>query len=814
MRQLALLTILLATTGMAAADQPDAASQIGTPAALAIEPTTINLIGPRSRQQLLVTGKYAGDEVRDLTGLIPVGSSNLAVARVDGSTVLPVANGECVIVAMAGSQATVIPCIVKNMELPAPVSFKNETQMALTKSGCNMGACHGSPSGKGGFRLSLRAYDPELDAMTLRSEFFGRRINIVEPAESLLLKKPLMEVAHGGGKRIKKGDACHQVLEHWIAEGLRLDPPTEPDLVKIETLPSKRVLRAPAAQQQVVVLGHFSDGSVRDLTALTDFSSSSESVASVNPAGRITKNGRGESAILARYLDKMATCHVTFLEDVPGFAWNNPAENNFVDTLVFDKLKTLQIVPSDLCADDEFLRRAYLDITGRLPSIEEAQAFLADSNPNKRAAIVDQLLDSDDYASFWSLKWCDILRANSKKLKVAGVHKFRLWVYESLKQDKPLDQFARELLTAQGSVFENPAANYWRASRDPQDATETTAQLFLGVRIQCAKCHNHPFERWTQDNYYGIAAAFTRIGRKNALDAEEEVVFVQPAGEVTQPRTGKQMKVHLLLQGDVDVPSDQDRRVVFAEWLTKADNPFFARSLTNRIWGHLLGRGIVEPVDDFRDSNPPSNAKLLEELTRQFVANGFSQKWVIRTIMNSRIYQLSSRTNSFNKNDEIYCSHATTRLLSAEQLLDAICAVTAVAEDFKNAPAGTRTTQLAEPPADNYFLKVFGQPQREMACQCERSSESNLSQALQMINGPVVHNKLRADNGRIAQMIAAGKSDDEIITTIYYAAVARPPVPEELAASKHHIAGQTDRRMALEDVGWAVLNSKEFLFQH
>jgi hypothetical protein len=677
-----------------------------------------------------------------------------------------------------------------------------------------MWACHGSPSGKGGFRLSLRAYDPDLDAMTLRSEFFGRRINVVEPGESLLLKKPLMEVAHGGGKRIKKGDVLHRVLEQWIAEGLQLDRPEEATLLKIETLPSQRVLHAPAAQQQVIVMGHFSDGSVRDLTALTDFSSSSESVASVSVSGLVSKNGRGESAILARYLDKMATCHVTFLEDVPGFAWNNPPENNFVDKLVFDKLLTLQILPSDLCTDDEFLRRAYLDTTGRLPTIEESQAFLNDSSPHKRSALVDQLLDSDDYASFWALKWCDILRSNSKKLKFSGVHKFRMWVYDGLKHDKPLDRFARELLTASGSVFENPPANYWRASRDPQDATETTAQLFLGVRIQCAKCHNHPFERWTQDNYYGIAAAFTRVGRKNSVDAEEEVIFMQSGGEVTQPRTGKQMKVHLLLQGDVDVPAEQDRRVVFADWLTRPVNPFFARSLVNRTWGHLLGRGIVEPVDDFRDSNPPSNAPLLEELARQFVANGFSQKWVIRTIMNSRVYQLSSRTNSFNKQDEIYASHATTRLLSAEQLLDAICAVTNVPETFPNTPVGMRATQLADPPTDHYFLKVFGQPQREMACQCERSGESNLSQALQMINGPVVHNKLRADNGRIAQMIAAGQSDDEIITTLYLAAVSRPPVAEELAASKQHIAGQSDRRMALEDVGWAILNSKEFLFQH
>ena len=788
--------------------------EIGQPAAINVEPAKFELSGKRSRQQLLVTGIYSGDDLRDLTPAATLTSSNPAIVKIEGGVALPVANGETTVTATVGGQTFSVPVVVKNQEAPAPISFKNETQMALTKAGCNMGACHGSPSGKGGFRLSLRAYDSALDIMTVRSEFFGRRTNIMEPSQSLLLQKPLMEVAHGGGKRLKKGDPAHKALEQWIAEGMRLDPESEPDLLKIETVPSKRVLKQPAARQQIVVLGHFSDGSVRDLTPLTDFSSSNESVGSVNVQGLVTKNGRGETAVLARYLDKMSTTYLTFLEDVPGFAWNNPPENNFVDTAVFEKLKQLQILPSELCTDDEFLRRVTLDLTGRLPTAEEAKAFLSERSPSQRIALVDRLLDSDEYASFWALKWGDVLRSNSKKLKTAGVHKFRQWIYESMRNDKPLDQFARELLTANGSVFENPPANFWRASRDPQDATETTAQLFLGVRIQCAKCHNHPFERWTQDNYYGIAAAFVRVGRKNSVDTEEEVIFSQGAGEVTQPRTNKQMKVHLLLKGDVDVPADQDRRVVFAQWLTSPENPFFAKSVSNRIWGHLLGRGIVDPIDDFRDSNPPSNARLLDELSRQFAANNFSQKWAIRTICNSRTYQLSSRKNPFNKDDEIYCSHANTRLLSAEQLLDGICAVTNVPEQFPGMPLGMRATELADPPTDHYFLKVFGQPQREMACQCERSSESNLSQALQMINGPVVHNKLRADNGRIATMLKENKPEEEIITALYLAALARTPSVEEMNASKQHIAAQQDRRQAFEDVGWAILNSKEFLFQH
>lgn len=814
MRTLTLSLAALITMALSATAAEQAAIEIGQPTAITLEPGSFTLLGGRARQQLLVTGKYANNEVRDLTAAASFTATNAAVAKVDGSVASPLANGDTQIVATVGALTAAVNCSVKNMELPSPVSFKNETLMALTKNGCNMGACHGSPSGKGGFRLSLRAYDPELDIMTLRTEFFARRTNIQEPASSLLLRKPLMEVAHGGGKRIRKTDPSYRILHNWIAEGMKLDAADAPNLVKIETLPTKQTLRAPAAQQQIVVMGHFSDGTIRDLTDMTDFTSSAEAVGTVSVNGLVKKQGRGETAVLARYLDKMSTVNIAFLEDVPGFAWNNPQPNNFVDNLVFEKLQQMQILPSDLCTDDEFLRRSYLDLTGRLPTVEESDVFLKDTSASKRAALVDKLLDSDDFASFWALKWSDVLRSNSKKLKVAGVHKFKKWVYDSVRTDKPMDQFARELLTASGSVFENPPANYWRASRDPLDATETTSQLFLGVRIQCAKCHNHPFEKWTQDNYYGIAAAFTRVGRKNSVDPEEEVIFTAAGGEVTQPRTGKQMKVHLLLTGDVDVPAEQDRREVFAAWLTKPENPFFAKSLVNRIWGHLIGRGIVEPVDDFRDSNPPSNAKLLEELAAQFGQNKFSQKWAIRTIMNSRTYQLSSRTNPFNKTDELYNSHAVTRLLAAEQLLDAICAVTNVPEQFPGMPLGTRATELADPPTDNYFLKVFGQPQREMACQCERSSESNLSQALQMINGPVVHNKLRADNGRIKQMIDGMKTDEEIITALYLSGLCRLPAAEEMTAAKQHIAGQPDRRMALEDVGWAVLNSKEFLFQH
>ena len=787
---------------------------VGKPTGLVLEPAKIELNGKRSRQQLIVTGQYGSANPRDLSGLVQFTSTNEKVVKVVDGIARPVGDGTANIVAKAGGKEVNVPVTVKNFAAAAPHSFKIETLAALSKAGCNMGACHGSPSGKGGFRLSLRAYDPPLDIMTLRTEFFGRRTNVLKPEDSLILRKPLMEVAHGGGRRLRKDEEAYHVLRGWIAEGLQLDAEGTADLVRTEIFPKKRVLREESPRQQLFVMGYFSDGTVRDLTPLTVFTSSNESVGTVGPNGLVEKTGRGETAILARYLDKMVTSHITFLEDVKGFAWKETKENNFVDTLVFNKLKQLQILPSELCSDAEFLRRAYLDTTGRLPKIAEAEAYLNDKSADKRAKLVDQLLETEDFASFWTLKWADILRSNSKKIKVTGTHKFHRWIFDSILKDKPIDQFAFELLTASGSVFENPPANYWRASRDPNDATETTAQLFLGIRIQCAKCHNHPFEKWTQDNYYGIAAAFNRIGRKPGAFTDDEIIYATRSGEIKQPRTGQTMKVHLLLKGDVDVPAEQDRREVFASWLVNPENPFFAKASVNRIWGHLMGRGIVEPVDDFRDSNPPSNEALLNELAKQFSSNKYSRKWAIKQIMKSRTYQLSSRKNQFNADDEIYASHAVTRLLSAEQLLDAICQVTAVPESFSGLPRGTRAVELPDPPTNHYFLKVFGQPQREMACQCERSNESNLSQALQMINGPVVHNKLRDDKGRINASIAAKKSDDDIINSLYLAALSRRPIAAEMAAAKKHIAASDNRRLALEDVGWAILNSKEFLFQH
>ncbi len=821
-RQLALCCLAwhaaLGTASFAATPEkdslPTAPIVVGQPTSIEVYPSEIRLEAQRRLMHVVVTGHYADGSVQDLTRTAEFLSADTDIARIAERIVRPVADGQTQIIVRAAGHEARIPCTVTNQSAADPVSFHYETLVAVSKHDCNSGACHGSPSGKGGFRLSLRAYDPALDQETLIREFYNRRTNVLEPEKSLLLLKPTMQVAHGGGRRLNVGDPAYEALRLWIGAGLAVDDPAAPACTKITVYPPERILMRPAHTQQLIVQAHFTDGSIRDVTQLVSYSSSDEAIAQVDAEGLVVGQQRGESAILVRYLDKTETSYLMFLAEVEGFAWNQPTENNYVDQHVFAKLQQMQILPSEAVSDEEFLRRVYLDVIGALPTAEQSQAFFNDADPHKRAKLIDALLERPEYAEYWGLKWCDLLRVNNKSLSPAGVHKFRRWIVASLRDNVPYDQFVADLLTAQGSTYDNPAANYYRAAADTNDCTETTSQLFLGIRIQCAKCHNHPFERWTQDNYYGIGAFFNRVQRKASADGAEQIVWVARAGEVVQPRTGQQMKPWLPLSGDAEVTADSDRRGALVDWLRTPDNPFFAQAEVNRIWGHLMGRGIVEPVDDFRASNPPSNPALLAALAEDFVASGFDRKHIIRVILNSQTYQLSARTNDFNTEDTKYFSHARTRLLSAEQLLDAICMVTGVEEKYAGLPAGTLATQLPSPDVNHEFLKVFGQPPREMACQCERSTEANLSQALQMINGPLIHAKLQDENNRLRQAVAAGKSDEEIIAELYRVALCRAPEQAEIDAATAHIAAQEDRVLGLEDVCWALLNAKEFLFQH
>jgi hypothetical protein len=728
----------------------------------------------------------------------------------------PQADGEGSLNVEFEGKTAPVKVVVANQQEPQPVSFLYDTLAALSKNSCNAGACHGSPSGKGGFRLSLRAFDPKLDELTLIREDFGRRTNSLDPDNSLLLLKPLMKVAHGGGRQIRVDDPAYAVIRDWIEEGCKMDVADAARPVKIEVYPkSGRVLKKPAVQQQLSVWAHYSDGRVRDVTPLAVYSSSDVEVADVDRNGFVEGLKRGEVAVVVRYLEFIESSFITFVEEVEDFVWNDPQVNNYVDVAVDQKLKQLKYLPSDLCTDEEFVRRVYLDVIGILPSLEEVTAFAEDVDPAKRAKIVDRLLERPEYSKFWALKWGDLLRLTSGQVTNEGVYKYYRWVERSFRENQPYDEFATELLTATGSTFSNPAANFYRTSKDMNDCVETISQVFLGARLQCAKCHNHPFERWTQDNYYGMAAFFNRVQRTNTKRTNEMFIYVSQSGEVTQPRTQQKMKPWVPGQGDIENPNAFDRRLDFASWLTKPDNPFFAKIEVNRIWSQVFGRGIVEPADDFRDTNPPSNAMLLDQLAKDFVENGYDRKAILATILKSRTYQTSYQPNDFNEDDTKYFSHYQPRLLSAEQLLDAICHVTQVAETFGGLPAGTKATHLPAPDlVNNEFLKIFGQPERQTVCACERTNESNLSMAIQFFNGPLIYNKLKSETNSFRRSMTDGKDNSQIITLLYNLAVCRNPSETELKASLDHIASKEDRVEALEDICWAILNTNEFLFQH
>jgi hypothetical protein len=603
---------------------------------------------------------------------------------------------------------------------------------------------------------------------------------------------------------------------------LKDDPADLPALQTIEVVPGSRVLQDPARWQQLAVLAKFANGAVRDVTQLTVFSSSDPAVASVSNTGLVEFQQSGEVAILCRFLDVMHSVRLTYLEPRKGFQWANVAENNYVDRHVFAKLKMMSIQPSDLCTDQEFIRRAHLDVCGILPTAEETSTFLASPEKDKRANLIDRLLERSEYADFWTLKWCDVLRSDRKTIQVKGTFVYQNWLRARIAGNAPFNQIVRDLLTASGSTFTNPPANYYRIAADPQNLAETTTQLFFGIRMQCAKCHNHPFEKWTQDDYYSMAAFFARVKQKKdpaepgaaAPNAGGELIYLDRAGEVVQPRSGKTMPPKFMGGPVAQVLPGQDRRQVLADWLTSTKNPFFTKSVVNRVWFHLTGRGIVDPVDDFRDSNPSANDELLDALAHDFVESQFDLKHLIRVILNSRTYQLSAQANDSNKDDNKYFSHAVTRLMTAEQLLDAICTVTEMPEKFANVPLGIRAVQLPDGEMNHPFLKTFGQPGRELACECEREQDSNLAQALQLINGPTVNEKLRNPNNHIGKLLAKKFSEPAILGDLYMAALSRPPNEAEAKLSLAHVAKGADKRKAWEDVQWALINSKEFLFRH
>jgi hypothetical protein len=818
--------LLLCTSPAAAAVPKDTATRsavLGTAADLQVQPAAIILDGPRARQQVVVTGRYADGTVRDLTAFCELSCEAADLVGIEaGGFLAPKKSGSSALVVKAGAKTVKVPVTVKDFDKPHPVSFRNDLIASLNVGGCNAGACHGTPSGKGGFKLSLRGFDPDADYLQLTRDVLGRRTDRQRPEASLMLRKALGRLPHEGGQRFQASSVPAQTIRAWLTEGLRADPPRHADLKSIAILPGSRVQLAPARWQQLAVLGTFTDGSVRDVTRLTVFSSSDTSVADVSANGLVQFHQAGEVAVLCRYLMELQTVRLTYLEPRKGFVWPNPPANNYVDQHVFNKLKMLSIPPSGLCTDQEFIRRAYLDVCGILPTPDEVNKFLASTDPKKRSNLIDALLERPEYADYWTLKWSDVLRSTRKTIQVKGTMVFQRWLRKHIVKDTGFDAVARELLTASGSTYTNPAANYYRIARDPQNLAETTAQLFFGIRMQCAKCHNHPFERWTQDDYYSMSAWFVRVRQKRDLREPGaapnlpggEVIYSSRTGEITQPRTGQVMAPKFLGGAVPAIAAGKDRRQVLAQWLTSGSNPFFAKSTANRIWYHLMGKGIVDPVDDFRDSNPSANDDLLDALAKDFATHKFSFKHLIRTICNSRTYQLSAEANEFNKDDTKYFSRAVTKLLPAEPLLDALCACMEVPEKFAGLPLGTRAVQLPDGDFNHPFLKTFGQPARELACECERESDSNLAQALQLINGPTVNEKLRNPSNRIGRLLTRKTADTDLLAELYLATLSRPPSAEDAKVALEYVRKAPDKRKAWEDVQWALLNSKEFLFRH
>jgi hypothetical protein len=803
-------------------DPAQRAAVVGQPAVLVVQPDNITLAGPRSRAQAVVTGRYADATVRDLTPFAELSVEPADLASIEDGLLTPKKNGAGHLVVKAGGQTARVPLTVSALDQPQPVSFRRELIATLNVGGCNAGACHGTPSGKNGFKLSLRGFDPAADYLQLTRDVLGRRTDPLAPQGSLLFQKALGRVPHEGGARFPPSSLPARAMRDWLAEGLQDDAPTLPALTSIAILPGSRVLNKPSRWQQLAVIATFADGTTRDMTRYTVFSSSDAAIADVIATGLVEFKQVGEVAILCRYLDQLQTVRLTYLEPRDNFVWKAPPEVNEVDRHVLAKLKMLSIPPSDLCDDDEFVRRAHLDVCGVLPTADEVRAFLNDKAADKRAKLIDALLERPEYADFWTLKWSDVFRSNRKTIQVKGIHVFQHWLRTHVSNNTGFDEIVKELLTASGSTFANPAANYYRIARDPQNLAETTAQLFFGVRMQCAKCHNHPFERWTQDDYYSMAAFFARVRQKpdknepgaNPQTPGAEIIFIDRGGEVQQPRTGKVMAPKFLGGAVPAIPPGVDRRQALADWLASGNNSFFAKSVANRVWYHLMGRGIVDPVDDFRDSNPSANDELLDFLAKDFIASKYDVKKLIRTIMLSRTYQLSAQVNDLNRDDNKYFSHAVTKLLTAEQLLDAICAVAEVPEKFTGMPPGTRAVQLPDGDANHPFLKTFGQPARELACECEREGDSNLAQALQLINGPTVNDKLRAPNNRIGRLLAKKLTDREVLDELYLATLSRLPTEEDVKLALTHVNAAANKRLAWEDVQWALLNAKEFLFRH
>jgi hypothetical protein len=788
--------------------------------AFVVSPAKVELTGNFERAQLLISKQQSSD---DLTARGLYQSSDPTIVSVNAAgELLAKGNGEVAITVRVDGEQVDVPVVVRGVDEQAHAGFTRDIRPILNKAGCAMAACHAAQHGKGGFKLSVFGFEPEKDRDAMARDALSRRADFVEPEKSLILLKPTMQTPHGGGKRLEKGSVDYQIMLAWIAAGAPAPKKDDAEVVKLEVTPSQRVGKA-GLTQQLRVVASYSDGKQRDVTASARYDSLDDGVVQVTPAGYVTAIGKGQGAVMVRYEGQAATSLIVvpYADHVDLASWKS---NNFIDELAVSKFRELGIEPSPLCDDATFVRRAYLDAIGTLPTAEETRAFLASDDAAKRTELIDTLLGlssdpaqnkfNDAYAAWWALKWSDLLRNNSGDLGEQGMWAMHNWIRQSLFANKPFDKFVRELITARGSIYTNGPANYYRVHKDSSSLAEATAQLFLGVRIECAKCHHHPFEKYSQDDYYGLAAFFARTGTKNSeefgLFGREQAVIVRDSGDVKSPRTNQVLMPRPLDGEATDHPLD--RRIPLADWLTDKHNSFFARSVANRYVGYLLGRGLVEPIDDMRSTNPATNPPLLDALALHFADSGFDLKQLVRAIMTSRLYQLDSQPTDSNAADEKFYSHFEVKRLPAEALIDAIDRVTDIPTKYRNLPLGTRAIELPDAEYPDYFLNTFAKPRRASVCECERAPDPNLAQALHTLNGDVLALKIKDAKSRVSKLVAAKKPQDEIIEDLYLAALSRLPSDEERSASRELLADSKGEAEFYQDLLWALMNSKQFLF--
>ncbi len=792
-------------------------SSSGEAAALRLEPAAPVLSGADGRQQLLVTAVRDGEEF-DATDDALFNSSAPSVATVgpDG-LLLPVANGVATITAAHAGRTESIEVKVVNAGHLPPLHFGRDVIPLLTKAGCNSGGCHGKQSGQNGFKLSVFGHDIKADYQALVYEGRGRRLFPAAARESLLLTKASNRVPHGGGRRLEEDSPEYQRLLRWIVSGMPRGDDQAPRVVAIDVFPKQRVMRE-RSQQRLLVTARLSDGTLRDVTSEAVYSSNDETLATVDPHGRIaTTMMAGESAIVVRYQEHVASSFVSvpLNRRAEGSAqlagWDR---SHFIDRLVAEKWERLHLSPSPSADDATFHRRAHLDLIGKLPAPAEVTAFLADATTDKRTRLIETLLARSEYADYWALKWADLLRINRDDLGAKPAYRYHQWLRESLERNQPYDELLRELVTAQGSGESNGAVNFFRAFDTPNDLSVAVSQVFLGIRLECAKCHHHPYEKWGQDDFYGLAAFFPRLQKKKG-NGTDQSFFIADKGDVKHPQTKEIVSPRVLLGEPFDAAQEIDPRRRLADWLAAPQNPFVARAFVNRVWAQLMGRGLVEPMDDMRDTNPATNEPLLEALAQDFVAHRYDVRGLIRTIATARVYGLSSQPNGDNVRDTQNYSRAYRKRLSAEVLLDAVSDATGEPESFAGMPPGTRAVQLWDQRLPSAFLDTFGRPQRKTVCQCERLADTTLGQVLHLMNAPPVNDKISSPTGRAARLAASDLSPDEIVVELYLAAFGRPPRGEESnAAHAAFTAPGATRRSAAEDVLWALLNSAEFVLNH